>query len=160
VASISERRISEKAFYAQYVLAVLLAVGIAVIAFMVMALLVPLALVPIAAVFIWSRLARAATAYRLFDDRLEVESGLFDRKIENVQLFRVRDVGLRQGILGRLTGFGDVYLHSTDSSTPDMHIRGIDDPRDFYEQLRELVSTSRAASRTLIVEEGAPITEP
>jgi membrane protein YdbS with pleckstrin-like domain len=156
---IAERRISDKFFYGHYAGALLLGIAAAVGLFMVMPLLVPLALIPPAAVFTWSRLSRAANSYRLFPDRLEIESGIFDRKIENVELFRVRDVGLRQGMLGRMADFGDIYVHSTDSSTPDMHIRAIDAPRDFYEQVRELVSSSRAQNRTMIVEEGGIMPE-
>jgi membrane protein YdbS with pleckstrin-like domain len=156
---LAERRISDRAFAGHYAGAALLGIAIAVGLFLVMAPLLPLALLPAAGVFAWSRLVRAGTSYRLFPDRLEVESGILNRKIENIQLFRVRDVGLRQGLVGKMADFGDIYLHSTDSSTPDMHIRAIDAPRDFYEQLRELVSTSRAQNRTLILEEGGSMPE-
>lgn len=106
-----------------------------------------------------SWLMQRIATYRLFKDRLEVERGIFTRQIENIELFRVRDVGLRQGVLGRAINFGDVYVHSTDSTVPSLHLVGIDDPRSFYQQARELVTQSRAAHRTLIVEESGPMPE-
>jgi uncharacterized membrane protein YdbT with pleckstrin-like domain len=114
---------------------------------------------PVLGVYAYSRLVRISHSYRLYDDRLEIESGLFSKNIDNLELFRVRDVALRQGILGRIADYGDVYLHSTDATSPALHVRGIDAPRDFYQQLRQVVSDSRAKNRTLIVEEGQPILE-
>lgn len=155
-----ERRISDRAFFGHYTLAVVAGAAIAAVLFATDAApLAPLGLLPLAGVFVHSRLVRISSSYRLFADRMEVESGILSRRIENVELFRVRDVGLRQGFLGRLFNFGDVYLHSTDSSTPDLHVRAVDSPRELYEQVRALISTSRAQNRTLIVEEGQPFPE-
>ena len=96
---------------------------------------------------------RLNTEYRLFQDSIEVESGLVSRRIENIQLFRVRDLGLAQSMLNRLAGVGDVIVTSTDQSAPHYRLRGVEDPRALYDQLRELVSRSQAARRTMIVEQ-------
>jgi membrane protein YdbS with pleckstrin-like domain len=160
---ISERHISRKAFLLPMVAAGVFA--LAVLGFRLMAgsgswlFWLPLAILPTIAVLLYAKMIRVSTAYRLFPDRLEVASGLFTRSIENVDLFRIRDLGVRQGIYGRIANFGDLYLHSTDSSTPDLHIRGIDAPEAFYRQMRELVEASRAQRQTMIVEETRPIPE-
>jgi len=151
---VRERRISDRAFTGHYVAAVLCGIGLAVGASLFFPIAVPVGVLPVAGVFAYSRLVRAGNSYRLFPDRLEIEAGIFTRKIENIELFRVRDVGLRQGLLGRLGNFGDVYIHSTDSSTPDLHVRAIDDPRGFYQELRDCVTQSRAQGRTVIMETG------
>jgi uncharacterized membrane protein YdbT with pleckstrin-like domain len=158
---LAERRISNKAFIGPYVTAVGAGIAIAIICFMVQqGGWSPLGILPLLGVAAWSYIARLNDCHRLFDDRLELDSGIISRKIENVELFRIRDVGLRQGLLGRMLNFGDVYVHSTDSSTPALHVRGIDNPKEFYELLRERVSESRAAHRTMIIEEGREIAEP
>jgi uncharacterized membrane protein YdbT with pleckstrin-like domain len=159
---LAERRISDKAFVGHYLAAGLIGLVIAVVLFFTgLGLFAPVAiLLPLAGMFVYSRLMRMSSCYRLFPDRLEIDSGIFSRKIENVELFRVRDVGLRQGFIGRMADFGDVYLHSTDSSTPDLHVRAVDAPKELYQQLRELVSESRAKSRTLIMEESPSLPEP
>lgn len=159
---LDERTISTKAFAGAYALAAAAGVVVGVACFVIpgAALFSPLALLPVAGVFLRSWLSRSSARYRLFSDRLELETGILGRKIENIDLFRVRDVGLRQGLVGRLADFGDVYIHSTDSSTPDVHLRGIDRPREFYDQLRSLVGQTRAQMRTMIVEEGRAMPEP
>ncbi len=113
-------------------------------------------LLPLALVLGYSWLVRLGTEYRLYQVSLEVESGLVARTIDNLQLFRVRDLRLRQSMLGRLFGVGDVVVTSTDQSTPHLTIRGVEDPRTLYDTLRELVARSQATRRTMIVEEEPP----
>lgn len=115
--------------------------------------IVLVALAPIAAGQVYGWLLRANTEYRIYTDSLEIESGIFSRKIDNVQLFRVRDLGLDQPLFGRMLGYGNLTLTSTDQSAPHLKLHGVDDPRALYETLRELVAKSQAARRTMIVEE-------
>lgn len=115
--------------------------------------IVAAALTPIIIAQIYGWLVRANTEYRIFTDSLEVESGIISRKIDNIQLFRVRDLGLDQPLMGRLLGFGSLSLTSTDQSAPHLVLRGVDDPRALYETLRDLIAKSQAARRTMIVEE-------
>lgn len=157
---ILERRISDRAFVGHYFTALAVGCVVATGCFAAgLGVFSPVGILAVVGVFLYSRLVRIGTTYRLFPERIEVESGLLSRKIENVELYRVRDVGLRQSIYGRIGGFGDVYIHSTDSSTPDLHIRAIDAPQEFYQEVRQLVSRSRAGSRTMILEEGAAFPE-
>ena len=110
-------------------------------------------LVPILVGLLYSWLVRFSTEYRLFPDSLEVESGVISRRIENIQLFRVRDLGLAQSVVNRLAGVGDIIVTSTDQSAPHYRLRGVQDPREVYDRLRELVATSQATRRTMIVEQ-------
>jgi len=154
------RRVSLKAFVGHQALALLLGIILATVLFTTgLGAWSPVGLLPILGVVAWAYIQRLNDAYRLFEDRLEVESGIISRRIENVELFRIRDVGLRQGLLGRLLDVGDVYVHSTDASTPAVQVRGIEDPRAFYQALRDQVTASRAQNRTMIVEGAGPMAE-
>ena len=104
----------------------------------------------------YSWLVRLGAEYRLYPDSIEIETGLVSRNIDNLQLFRVRDLGLRQSLIGRLLGVGDVNVTSTDQSTPHLTIRGVAGPRTLYDTLRERVAESQATRRTMIVEEEPP----
>src|SRR5437867_72435 len=148
------KRISSKNFLAIHLLLALLAIGIWVGGVKLQLVSTPIVfligLAPLAAGLLYSWLVRISTEYRIYNDSLEVESGLIARSIENIQLFRVRDVGLRQSLLGRILNVGNVYVWSTDQSDPRLLITGIDDPRGLYETLRELIAKSQAARRTMI----------
>lgn len=113
-------------------------------------------LVPLVLGVGYTWLVRLGTQYRVHQDSLEVDSGIVARDIENLQLFRVRDLRLRQSVLARLFGVGDILITSTDQSTPHLTLRGIEAPRQVYETLRELVARSQATRRTMIVEEEPP----
>jgi len=112
--------------------------------------------VPLLIGIAYSWLVRLGAEYRLYPDSLEIETGLVSRNIDNLQLFRVRDLGLRQSLIGRLLGVGDVNVTSTDQSTPHLTIRGVAGPRALYDTLRERVAESQATRRTMIVEEEPP----
>ncbi|MFN3653545.1 MAG: PH domain-containing protein [Armatimonadota bacterium] len=154
--TVLERRISPRAFLGHYLAAAVVGLVLAVVLMLIpgLGMLAPLGLVPIAGVWLYAQLARASHCYRLYEERLEVESGIFSRSIDNLELFRIRDVSMRQTLYGRFAGYGDVIVHSTDASTPQIVIRGIDAPDELYRQLREHVSRSRAQNRTVIVEDG------
>lgn len=160
---ILERHITQKAFLGPAIAALI--TGIAIVGFRLAAgkylgfFWPVVASLPLLAVLIYARLARLGTVYRLYSDRLEIVSGLVSRRIESVDLFRVRDLGLKQGMYGRLANFGDLHIHSTDSSAPDLHLNGIDAPEEFYRQMRQLVDASRAQRQTMILEESQTIRE-
>jgi len=112
--------------------------------------------IPLVLGIVYSWLVRLGAEYRLYPDSIEIETGLVSRNIDNLQLFRVRDLGLRQSLIGRLLGVGDVNVTSTDQSTPHLTIRGVAGPRTLYDTLRERVAESQATRRTMIVEEEPP----
>jgi uncharacterized membrane protein YdbT with pleckstrin-like domain len=156
--TVLRRRTSLRSFAGLYV-------GLAVIAVVVWvggfasglqvppALIVLAGLVPLLVGIAYAWIVARTTEYRLFEESLEVESGVLSRRIENLQLFRVRDLGLHQSLLARLLGIGDVTLSSTDRSSPRLILRGITEPRQLYERLRGLVARSQATRRTMIVED-------
>jgi uncharacterized membrane protein YdbT with pleckstrin-like domain len=112
--------------------------------------------VPLLVGIAYSWLVRVGAEYRLYPDSLEIQTGLVSRTVDNLQLFRVRDLRLRQSLVGRLLGVGDLSVTSTDQSTPHLMIRGVAEPRALYDALREGVAGSQATKRTMIVEEEPP----
>jgi len=96
------------------------------------------------------------TEYRLYDPFLEVETGILSRRVDQVQLFRVRDLAFHQSILNRLLDVGTVNLSSTDESLPRLQMKGVPEPRVIYRQLQDAVAKSRATQRTMIVESDQP----
>lgn len=152
-----ERRHSGRALLGGWLVGGLLTLLLVLAAFFFPLLLLPLILAsPVPLLWAWlrGRLLRAGATYRLYPDRLEIERGILGRRVENVELFRIRDLGIRQGLLARVLNYGEVYIHSTDASAPDLVLANIDAPRAFYQALRDKVTESRAHRQTLIVEEG------
>ena len=84
-----------------------------------------------------------ATRYRLTTQRLFRQTGLVAKHLEELELFRVKDVTLDQGFFSRILGTGTVVVLSTDDSTPRLEIRGILDPLGAKEKIRTAFRAAR-----------------
>ena len=85
----------------------------------------------------------AATRYRLTTQRLFRQTGLVAKHVEEIELFRVKDVTLDQGFLDRLLGTGTVVVLSTDDTAPRLDLHGILGPMEVKEQIRTAFRASR-----------------
>ncbi|GBG11266.1 hypothetical protein PAT3040_06062 [Paenibacillus agaridevorans] len=65
------------------------------------------------------------THYKLTDRRLIVEKGVFTKRREEIQLYRIRDVSLKRNLFERILKFGDITIVSTDTSTPSYTLRNV-----------------------------------
>ena len=75
------------------------------------------------------------TRYRLSEDRIFVEKGFLSIHVEEVLLYRVRDLELRLPLTQRIFGVGTICVHSSDKTAPDLLIRCVKQPR----QVKELI---------------------
>ena len=85
----------------------------------------------------------ASTRYRLTTQRLFVQTGLIAKDLEEVELFRVKDVTLSQGMLDRMLGTGTVTVLSTDDTAPRLELAGIRDPLAAKEAIRTAFRAAR-----------------
>ena len=85
----------------------------------------------------------ASTRYRLTTQRLFMQTGLIAKKLEEVELFRVKDVTVSQGFIQRLLGVGSVVVLSTDDTTPRLELAGIPNPVEVKEQIRGAFRAAR-----------------
>ena len=93
---------------------------------------------------------RWSVRYRLTSQRLFVETGIFSCRKDELELLRVDDVNVTQNLLERIFGVGNVVIHSTDASNPELTVAGIDDPDTLKEHVREFTRVLR--KRALNVE--------
>lgn len=100
-----------------------------------------------------SAIGSGAVRYTLSASRIEVERGLLAKRVESIELWRVRDVVLDQGFLQRLRGTGRVTLHSSDRVEPVLVIGPVGGARPLFEQLREAVAAARKDARVMPVDQ-------
>ena len=77
-----------------------------------------------------------STEYKLTSQRFFLKKGLIAQDLEEVELFRVKDVKSNQGILQRIIGIGDIMILSTDDSAPELLLLGVRRPMEIKEQIR------------------------
>ena len=75
------------------------------------------------------------TRYRLSQDRIFVEKGFLNIHVEEVLLYRVRDLELNLRLTQRIFGVGTVSIHSSDKTAPDLDLLNVKKPR----QVKELI---------------------
>jgi uncharacterized membrane protein YdbT with pleckstrin-like domain len=75
---------------------------------------------------------------RITNQRMIISEGVFSRRTEEVELYRVRDVGVVEPFLYRLVGIGNVIIKSTDKTDPDMVLKGFSNAH----QIKDLIRTN------------------
>lgn len=81
------------------------------------------------------------TTYLLYGNRIARESGIFSFRLDEVQLIRITDASMRQGIFQLMFNVGDIRLFSSDPNEGTFVIRSVKNPkkvmRDIMDQVEE-----------------------
>ena len=90
---------------------------------------------------IWCGLPWTFTRYSVSPDRLYIKRGLITIHEDEVRLYRIRDISLRQGFFQRLFGLGTINISSSDSSMGNFQLKNIKKSHDVKEMLSDVIST-------------------
>lgn len=90
---------------------------------------------------------RYSLMYRLSTQRLFVYRGLVSRKVEELELFRVRDIDVIQNFWERILGYGRMMVYSTDATTPKFEVVGMADPLKIKDMIRTNFRNARIRER-------------
>lgn len=73
------------------------------------------------------------------NERITVTSGFWTKVRDDIEIFRIRDVVVKQSLYQRLVGIGDIVVKSMEGRTEETHVlRGIADPVGVSERIRTL----------------------
>ena len=75
--------------------------------------------------------------------RLELERGFLSRRIDTVELWRVKDVEYRQSIWERMVGASTIVVTARDEVDPVVLLRGLPGDRGVFDQLSNAVLQAR-----------------
>jgi membrane protein YdbS with pleckstrin-like domain len=81
--------------------------------------------------------------YVVTTQRVRIVSGLLNKDIQEVELFRVKDTMVHQRFFQRLFGLGTITILSGDAHNPQLVLRGIPHAVDLRERLRQEVMALR-----------------
>jgi len=90
-------------------------------------------------------------SYRITTQRLFVHRGILTRVTDQMELLRVDDVRLRQGVIDRIVNTGDVEVMGTDETDEKVTLESVSAPAEVAEALRRHVRAVRG-KQTLFVE--------
>jgi len=77
------------------------------------------------------------TYYEVSPDRIEWSRGILDRKVDNIDMFRVIDLKMRRSIFDCIFGIGTVGLITTDKTDPKFDFEKIANPRKLYDIIKK-----------------------
>ena len=86
-----------------------------------------------------------ATTYEVTDDRLILYRGIFSKSIDEIELYRVKDVRIDFTLINQWADIGTISIASSDETTRAgaLVIRDVERARQRREELRTLVNTAR-----------------
>jgi len=87
------------------------------------------------------------TEYELTTQRFKKRSGILNRQLEELELFRVRDYGMDQPLFLRLFGLGNITMMTSDASSPTVVLQAIAEVEEVREKLRTAVQGERDRRR-------------
>lgn len=101
---------------------------------------------------VWKYLVVKNLRYEVTSQRIKVYSGVLNRKIEELELYRVKDTKFEQPFFFRLFGLANLIIVSTDTTTPISMIPAIKNAQELREQLRVVVEARRDEKRVRLAE--------
>jgi uncharacterized membrane protein YdbT with pleckstrin-like domain len=106
----------------------------------------PLALTGLAVLIVlWKWIQNMAAKYEITPERLIVRRGIVFKSIDEIELYRVKDVRMDFSLLNQWAGIGNICLTSSDETTRvgDLVMRNIDKAQPRREELRRLDDAAR-----------------
>jgi membrane protein YdbS with pleckstrin-like domain len=92
---------------------------------------------------------RKSSKFRVTTTVIEWERGLLSKRIDVLQLWRIRDVVYKQNLVDRILGIAHVEIVASDTTNPDLEIIGMPASRQLFEQLRDSIEIQRQAKNVV-----------
>lgn len=86
-----------------------------------------------------------ATTYEIAEDRLILHRGIVNKSIDEIELYRVKDVRIAFSLINQIADIGTISIASSDDTTRDapLVLPHVHRARARREELRTLVDTAR-----------------
>ena len=105
---------------------------------------------------VWRWLVLKNIRYELTTERLKLRQGVLNKRLDEVELYRVRDYSLEQPLLIRIFGLSNITLGTVDPSQAAVVLRAIRDGERVLDQLRRYVEDARVKKRVLPLDLSQP----
>ncbi|MGE9270088.1 MAG: PH domain-containing protein [Verrucomicrobiales bacterium] len=96
---------------------------------------------------LWAFLTVRCRTYELTTERLRLSDGVFNQQIDELELYRVKDVTMNRPFWLRICGLSTLQLDTSDRSHPQVEIKAISGAVELRESLRKQVERLRDLKR-------------
>ncbi len=99
--------------------------------------------------FLYDYFRRKGFHVRITTDTIDIETGIFSKRIDTIQLWRVRDIDFQQSLVDRMLGVSTLHILSNDKENPSVSLRGVPEGRKLFTELRDSLAIARQARNVL-----------
>lgn len=96
---------------------------------------------------IWCGLPWTFTVYSFDEERIFVDTGFFNKRQDEIRMYRVLDITVTRKFGQRIFGMGSIQLKTSDKTMGDFEIKNIKKVMDVKMQLSDLVEANREKKR-------------
>src|ERR1041385_2633781 len=90
--------------------------------------------------------------YELTTQRVRIRQGIFSKRTDELELYRVKDSTVFEPFWQRLVGLGNIVITTNDASTPTLTLEALPDAPGTREKLRAAIEECRDRKRVRIAE--------
>jgi uncharacterized membrane protein YdbT with pleckstrin-like domain len=107
-------------------------------------------------IILWKWFENLAARFDVCPDRLIVRRGIFVKSLDEIELYRVKDIRLDFSLINQMAGIGTITVTSSDETTrgAPLHLRHVEQAAARRETLRELVDKARQKRRVREIDVG------
>lgn len=96
---------------------------------------------------IWCGLPWTFTVYSFDEERIFVDTGFFNKRQDEIRMYRVLDITVTRKFGQRIFGMGSIQLKTSDKTMGDFEIKNIKKVMDVKMQLSDLIEVNREKKR-------------
>ena len=95
----------------------------------------------------WCGLPWTFTVYSFDEERIFVDTGFFNKKQDEIRMYRVLDITVTRKFGQRIFGMGSIQLKTSDKTMGDFEIKNIKRVMEVKRQLSDLIEANREKKR-------------
>ena len=112
-----------------------------------------LSLALVGLIWMWVlNMQRRGRRWRITNRTIDYERGVFTKRVETLQLWRVQHIDFRQSFTERLMGIATIHVITTDHADAELMIRGLPASREIFERLKDACDLARQQRVVGVVE--------
>jgi len=129
-----------------FISAIIIVLGIIVFPPVILAVVIPLAYM----FYKWLKIR--TNRYKITSERIFFTTGIFSKKTEAMELYRVKDIDVYEPFWQRIFKLGNIELSSSDETTPRFLLLAVPKPAALQNEIRKNVEIRRDVKRVRGVE--------
>lgn len=84
---------------------------------------------------VWKWIELRCFKYEISNQRIRLHRGVLSRRVDSIELYRIKDATFVQPFLMRLVGIGNVVLSTSDTVSPGLLIHGVRNAEELREKI-------------------------